>query len=202
MTDKEIKRKEYLKTYYQANKDKIKKQNKKSVENNKEKVKEYQKQYREEKPKLKQNSKQYYQDNKDKLKEYQKHYQKQYLKKRKEERETNPQYKLTNNIRSLVSQSIKKSGYKKLSKTEIILGCTFDEFKTYLESKFEDWMNWDNYGNPKDNLFEPNKTWDIDHIIPISSANCEHDIIKLNNFTNLQPLCSYHNRFIKKNILT
>ncbi len=26
------------------------------------------------------------------------------------------------------------------------LGCSFEELKTYLESKFEDWMTWENYG--------------------------------------------------------
>ena len=49
-----------------------------------------------------------------------------------------------------------------------------------------------------DRIYEINKTWDIDHIIPLNSASIEDDIIKLNNYTNLQPLCSYYNRFIKK----
>jgi hypothetical protein len=45
--------------------------------------------------------------------------------------------------------------------------------------------------NPKDGIFELNKSWDIDHIIPISSAKTKEDIIRLNHYTNLQPLCSY-----------
>jgi len=45
---------------------------------------------------------------------------------------------------------------------------------------------------------EPNSGWDIDHIIPISSAESEDDIIKLNHYTNLQPLCSYINRVVKR----
>jgi hypothetical protein len=55
-------------------------------------------------------------------------------------------------------------------------------------------MNWDNYG-----LYngESNYGWDIDHIIPSSSAITEEELIKLNHFTNLQPLCSYINRKIK-----
>ena len=59
-------------------------------------------------------------------------------------------------------------------------------------------MNWDNYGNPSDGLIEPNKTWDIDHIIPVSSAKNEQELLELNHYTNLQPLCSYHNRYIKR----
>ena len=43
--------------------------------------------------------------------------------------------------------------------------------------------------------------WDIDHIIPVSLAESESDIIKLNHYTNLQPLCSKVNRNIKKNKL-
>jgi hypothetical protein len=60
-------------------------------------------------------------------------------------------------------------------------------------------MNWDNYGNPKDGIYEINKTWDIDHIKPITTGKTEEDILKLNHYTNLQPLCSYTNRFIKRN---
>jgi hypothetical protein len=66
----------------------------------------------------------------------------------------------------------------------------------YIESKFEDWMNWDNRGKFNGEL---NYGWDLDHIVPISSAVTEEDIIKLNHYTNFQPLCSYINRVIKKN---
>jgi len=92
---------------------------------------------------------------------------------------------------------MKHIGYKKLTKTEIILGCIFEEFKQYLESKFEPWMTWENQGLYNGKL---NYGWDIDHIIPISSAKTEEDVIKLNHFTNLQPLCSKINRDIKRNI--
>ena len=49
-------------------------------------------------------------------------------------------------------------------------------------------MSWDNYG----------VVWDIDHIKPLSSAITEEDIINLNHYTNLQPLDSFINRFIKR----
>ena len=59
-------------------------------------------------------------------------------------------------------------------------------------------MNWDNRG-----LYngEFNCGWDIDHIIPISLATTEEELIKLCHYTNLQPLCSKVNRDIKKNNL-
>ena len=102
-------------------------------------------------------------------------------------------------MRSSIRQSFIRKGLQKLSKTEIILGCSFVEFKQYIESLFEDWMNWNNQGNPKDGVYEINKTWDVDHIIPLSTGVDEKDIIRLNHYTNLQPLCSYTNRFIKSN---
>ena len=59
-------------------------------------------------------------------------------------------------------------------------------------------MSWDNHG-----LYNGQQCygWDIDHIIPVSSANTEEDVIRLNHYTNLQPLCSHINRDIKKNSL-
>ena len=60
-------------------------------------------------------------------------------------------------------------------------------------------MNWDNQGLYN---MELNYGWDLDHIIPLSSATTEEEIIKLNHYTNLQPLCSRVNRDIKRdNIL-
>lgn len=56
-------------------------------------------------------------------------------------------------------------------------------------------MSWDNYGIYDGKL---NSGWDIDHIIPLSSANTEEELIKLNHYSNLQPLCSMTNRYIKK----
>jgi hypothetical protein len=56
-------------------------------------------------------------------------------------------------------------------------------------------MNWENRG-----LFNGKLKygWDIDHIIPLASAKNEEDLIKLSHYTNLQPLCGYTNRYIKK----
>ena len=69
------------------------------------------------------------------------------------------------------------------------------ECRNYLESKFEDWMTWENYGKYDGS---PKSGWDIDHKIPLSSVNSEEGLISLNHYTNLQPLCGYINRNIKK----
>ena len=57
-------------------------------------------------------------------------------------------------------------------------------------------MTWDNKGLYNGEL---NYGWDVDHIIPIDTAVTEDDVIRLNHYTNLQPLCSKINRDIKKN---
>ena len=59
-------------------------------------------------------------------------------------------------------------------------------------------MNWENKGKYNGNF---NSGWDLDHIIPISSAKNKEEIYKLNHYTNYQPLCSKVNRFIKKDNL-
>jgi hypothetical protein len=109
-----------------------------------------------------------------------------------------PLFKLRENIRKSIAGSIKRSGFKKITITEQILGCSYDDFKIHLESQFEDWMTWDNYGNWNGIPTEINTAWDIDHKIPTSSATTESELIALNHYTNLQPLCSYNNRFIKR----
>lgn len=86
-------------------------------------------------------------------------------------------FKLIDSIRTLIWISINKMNYKKNSKTEIILGCSFEEFKIYIESQFKSNMNWNNHGE-----------WHLDHKIPISWAKTEQDVYKLNNYKNFQPL--------------
>jgi hypothetical protein len=97
-------------------------------------------------------------------------------------KEKNPLYKLQCNLRSLISKSITRQGYRKTSKSKQILGCEFEELKVHLESKFTQGMSWENYGE-----------WHIDHIYPSSLAETEEEIIALNHYTNLQPLWAVDN---------
>ena len=151
--------------------------------------------------------KKYYSENskaiKEKAKEKQKEYRKNNLhisenyKKRKnllkkERRKIDTVFKLKENIRSLIFYSFISKNKKKLVKTEEILGCTISEFKTYIEKQFLTWMTWENHGKYSLN----HKTWQLDHIIPTSLAKNEEEIIKLNHYTNFQPLETIEN--IKK----
>jgi hypothetical protein len=184
--------------YKEANKDKLKEYFKNRVYDPSVK-KEY---YLLNKERIKDNYRKYYENNKESKLEYQKEYQKNNKDKRNsyliERRQNDPLFKLITNVRNLIYNSFYYNGYSKNSKTEELLGCSFEELKEYLESKFEPWMNWDNRGLYNGEL---NYGWDIDHIIPLSSVNKEDDIIKLNHYINLQPLCSKVNRDIKKDNL-
>jgi hypothetical protein len=104
-------------------------------------------------------------------------------------------FSLKHNINTSILYHLRSCGYSKKSRTHEIIGCSFEDFKIYLESKFENWMTWENRGMYNG---EFNYGWDIDHIIPISSALTEEDIIRLNHYTNLQPLCSKINRDLKR----
>ena len=102
-------------------------------------------------------------------------------------------------IREFIRSAIIKQKPTNKKETEKILGCSIQEARDYLESKFESWMNWSNYGKHKKNQY--NFGWDIDHITPLSTAHTIEDVNILNHYTNLQPLCSEYNRFVKKDLI-
>lgn len=89
------------------------------------------------------------------------------------------------NVRSLISHSFERAngdGLVKNYSTEDILGCSIEDFRKYIENKFQKGMTLKNYGQ-----------WHLDHIIPISLATTEEEVIKLCHYTNFQPLWAYDN---------
>jgi hypothetical protein len=104
-------------------------------------------------------------------------------------------FKLKRKIKTIIKDAFRGKPYRRNQKIIDILGCSTENFKLYLESKFEYWMSWENHGLYNGEL---NFGWDIDHIIQISTAKTEEDVIKLSHFSNFQPLCSKTNRDIKK----
>ena len=178
-----------MQEYYLNNRDKILNHQHNYLNNNKQIAIDYR---IKNKTKLNDNSKLYYQKNKKRINIQKLQYEKN-------KRDTDNLYNLTYNIRRNINNSLKSKGYKKSSRTEQILGCSYEEFKKYIESKFKDWMTWENKGKYLINQY--NIGWDLDHIIPISSATTEEEAIKLNHYTNFQPLCSKFNRDIKKDNL-
>jgi hypothetical protein len=88
-------------------------------------------------------------------------------------------------IRRLILSSLKIRNISKsklVMRTEDILGCKFNFFKIHIESQFEEGMNWFNHGK-----------WHIDHKVPLDIGETVDEIIKLNHYTNLQPLWADEN---------
>lgn len=203
-------RKIYNIEYRAKNKESIIKYRKDYRKNNIDKIKEYHtqykidnkdilKKYRDDNKEYQKLYHSYYNEvNKDKTKKYRKskieYFRKYYREYDKRRKKIDPLFKLSCYTRTAIYKSLKDKGYSKKTKTYQILGCSFEELKIYLESKFEPWMTWDNQGKYNG---EFNYGWDLDHIIPLSSAKTEEGIYKLNHFSNLQPLCSKINRDIK-----
>lgn len=201
--------------YYQTNKENIDLYRKEWRDNNKDYIKVYNKQYGEDnKEELAVKRVDYLLKNRSKFKEYFYNYNKNNSERRLEQRitrkyitkkynylykkhryATDPMYKLHSNLSRTIHNAFRRFGFKKNSRTHEILGCTFEFFKIYIESKFELCMSWENKGLYNGEL---NFGWDLDHIIPISSAKTEEDVLRLNHYTNFQPLCSYYNRYIKR----
>ncbi len=91
--------------------------------------------------------------------------------------------KPANHLRQIVYGRIyDKIGTYYASQWRELLGCTLEEYKEYIESKWEPWMNWSNHGKlPTD--------WNIDHTIPIDFQNPPLEL-KLQRFhyTNTGPM--------------
>ena len=100
-----------------------------------------------------------------------------YRKKRQED----PMFRVAANLRRATGGFIKNRGLRKTQKLNEYLGCTSQEFKKYLESLWKPGMTWDNYGMGNDK-------WNIDHKIPLASANTVEELYKLSHYLNLQPM--------------
>lgn len=158
-------------------------------EKNKEEVLENTKKWAKDNPeKCAKISKKWRDANKEKLNAYAKKYQEEnkedILERRRfntrKKKSEDPIFKFCENVRSLINISFKKYiNSKKSKKTEEILGCTLEFFVSYilnLCSPYITLKDFSRYG------------YHLDHIIPISSAKSQKEVIKLNHYTNFQPL--------------
>ena len=180
---------EYSKEYNKNNKDKSKEYSKNYRKNNKNKISNYQKEYREKyKEEFKEKRFNYVIKNKEKISDYRLKNKKKYIgysvkwKNKKIKEDYLFRFKLK--TRSLIYKSFKRgqNNFIKYSRTEEILGCTMQEFVDFILLKLTEGMTLENYGE-----------WHLDHIIPMSSAKTEEEVIKLNHYTNFQPLWAIDN---------
>ena len=85
--------------------------------------------------------------------------------------------------RTILSNTMRLLGKKKHSSTANMIGYTFEDLKRHLESQFEPWMTWDNYGIGQDQ-------WCVDHIVPVSALVRAgvRDPAVINGLWNLRPM--------------
>jgi hypothetical protein len=119
--------------------------------------------------------KEYYNKNKERINEVRRSTQQK-------RRDEDPIFRIRKNMGSRIYLAVKNKG-----KTMELTGCSREDLKTHLESKFTNGMTWENYGE-----------WHIDHIRPCASFNLEdpEEQNKCFHWTNLQPLWALDN--IKK----
>jgi len=192
---------EYAKEYNFKNKERIKERRKeynlKNKELNKERRKKY---YLKNKEKISESKKEYYLKNKEHIKKKNKEWhlknprefpqdQKEYLSRPeiKEKRQnrmrnrykTDINFRLTDLCRRRLRHALK--GNSKTASTMELIGCTPDELRQHIESKFEPWMNWENQGLGG---------WDIEHIKACFHFNMEDPEQQRACFhwSNLQPM--------------
>lgn len=124
----------------------------------------------------------WYAANKEKMAEYRQKmsdYHREYWKKR---RKVDSMFRIKNNMRNKLN-SLCKGNRSSLLK---LLGCTYEEFKRHMESKFIRGMSWENYGK---------YGWHVDHIKPLSAFDLSKgdELKKAWHYTNLQPLWAEDN---------
>ena len=121
----------------------------------------------------------YHRINKEKCRERRKIYQRGYR--------DIPGKRLAHNLRNRLSKFIRRSSGRE--STEILLGCSFEEFKGYVAAQFHGGMSWENYG----------RHWHIDHIMPVVAfdLNDPQQVRRCFHFSNLRPLSAREN--LRKN---
>ena len=99
---------------------------------------------------------------------------------------TNINFRLSKLLRQRHAHFCWKLKVNKMGSSVKDLGCSLEEFKLYLESRFENWMTWENHGR----YSRYRKTWHIDHIIPLIKFNLSNreEYLKAAHYTNMQPL--------------
>jgi len=98
------------------------------------------------------------------------------------EKERNAEKRIEGSLRKRLYEAIKNND--KTGHTMELLGCSIDEFKKHLQSKFQEGMSWENYGK-----------WHIDHITPCARFDLSkpEEQKKSFHYTNLQPLWAKDN---------
>ena len=95
---------------------------------------------------------------------------------------SNVSFRIQRNCQKRIWDAVK--GNCKSAPTKALIGCSADELKTHLESRFTEGMTLDNYGE-----------WHVDHIKPCASfdLSAPHEQVLCFHYSNLQPLWAKDN---------
>lgn len=147
------------------NKEKLSEYHKEWSQNNREHLREYHTKWRE--------------VNREPLNEYKRVYEKT-------KKDSDPTYKLACYTRTAICTCLKERNINKYKNTFDLLPYTLEDLIMHLENKFQDGMNWENYGQ-----------WHVDHIKPMSSFIFENpedkEFQECWSLSNLQPLWGHEN---------
>lgn len=176
----------YNKKYRQLHKEALYQKRKVYLKNNPEKVKKWKSDFRIKNPEAcaEYGRKTYQKNKKKRLAENNEYNKKRSL--------IDPSFKLSRNLRNRLYHALK--GKNKNGSSIKDLGCSVQELKIYIESKFQQGMTWDNYGY---------YGWHVDHIIPLIYFDLtdRDQLLKACHYTNLQPMWAVdHKTKTKKDI--
>lgn len=186
--------------YYQNNKEKVILASAQYAKNNPEKIKISRKKYKDKnREKVRLAARIYFHNNKEK---YRVHNKKNRGKYKKNRRKKDPAFKLRELFSSVIRAALKRNyGSKKGSSFLKKITYSINELKIHLESQFEPWMTWENWGSYKGKTWDDNDqstwVWNIDHIIPQSkfpySSMDDENFKKCWALDNLRPLSAKEN---------
>lgn len=99
-----------------------------------------------------------------------------------ERRKTDVVFALCKRLRKRLRESLVKLCIPKDATLRQALGCSYEDLRRHIEQGFVHGMGWDNMDK-----------WHIDHRIPLATATTREDVLRLNHYTNLQPLWAQDN---------
>lgn len=97
----------------------------------------------------------------------------------------NPVLRLVKNWRKRIWDACKTNSVSKDAHSEVLLGCSWDQFLGHLEINFQEGMTWENYG----------PVWHVDHVRPLASFDLTDPAQQREAFhwKNHQPLWAQEN---------
>jgi hypothetical protein len=201
--------KENNKQYRLDHKEEIKQNSEQYYFDHKEERKQYRLDHKEE---IQEKKKRYRLNHKEEIKQYNKKYSSDSNNRKKRRQRNNkrararykndPAYRIGILVSGMIYRMMKKQGASKNGAScWKYLPYTPEQFQRHIESKFEDWMTFENQGRYNDKTWDENdpstKTWQIDHIIPQEdlpfSSMEEPNFQKLWALENIRPLSAKQN---------